>query len=126
MESYKFFQYIRNFKNDSKVASRKLVLGNLKNKILPFALLQNNHARHINGAIKNLHMMKAFMKVAQRFPIKEEYSEEYKDKRDINYVQLLWEKVCIIYLNTKFNSKNCTVDVAQKTMHNCMLQKKVF
>ena len=60
-----------------KITAKQLVenwfVGNLENKIPPFALLQNNHVRHINGAIKNLRMMKAFMKVVQRFAIKEEY-----------------------------------------------------
>ena len=39
-------------------------------------------------------------------------------------MKLLWKKVDIIHLNTKFSRKNCIVNIAWKTTHNYMLQKK--
>ena len=71
-------------------------------------------------------MIKAFIKVIQQFFIKEEYQKDCKDKQNPNYIKLLWEKVGIIYLNAKFSRKKDVADLAQKTMHNYILQKKVF
>ncbi len=74
-------------------------VGNQKEKIPPFVLLDDEHVRHLgtsktkNSGRNKLRQMKAVMKVVKRHAIDENCWTEDKQKWNIEYSQQLWDKV---------------------------------
>jgi hypothetical protein len=82
-------------------------VGNQKENITSFVLLDDEHVRHLgtsktkNSGRNKLRQMKAVMKVVKRYAIDENCWTEDKQKWNIEYTQQLWDKVGkkYIYMN---------------------------
>ena len=108
-------------------------IGSVNEKILPFALLENNHVAHIaspkskNSSRAKLRQMRSVMKVIRKYAEKEGCWTDDKSKWDVDYTSTMWNKIGEKYINAKFaGRKRRNAELSWKTVYNKMVKAKEF
>ena len=118
-----------------KMTSKQLIenwfVGNKKDKIPPFALLNYQHVAHIatnkdKKAGKNqLRIMRSFMKVVQKYAKEEHCWSDKKTDWNIEYTTKMWNKIGQKHIISKFGGKR-KGELSWKTTYNKMVKENAF
>ena len=107
-------------------------VGNVREKIPPYALLSHNNVAHLGSAQTpnlgktKLRQMRLVMTLIERYARIERCYEEDKNKWTTEYARVIWEKIGAKYIGAKFGGTNRNAELSWKTLYNKMMKAKAF
>jgi len=122
--------------NFPKMNAKQLIdnwyVGNVREKIPPYALLSHHNVAHLgsvntpNLGKTKLRQMRLVMTLIERYARIERCYEEDKNKWTTEYARVIWEKIGAKYIGAKFGGTNRNAELSWKTLYNKMMKAKAF